>query len=209
MVNADGQEDPALPARPTVGHLFLGAATLAGERLHLIGTKQTPTIAVVVGLVSEGRDAAGRAAGRMVDGARQAVPTSRLRHFLDDAATRGKQTMASSKDETAHWLQSAADGPLKWAEQSLIPRMVDDLTPYMVNTVAPKMIDGVLPQIRTTVVPAIIEDLTTDPRVLGMVTEQSHGAVAAATDDLREATATADDRVENAFRNAFRRNAKT
>jgi hypothetical protein len=41
-----------------------------------------------------------------------------------------------------------------------------------------------------------------------MVAEQSHGAVAAATDDLREAAADADDRVESAFRNAFRRNAK-
>src|SRR5262249_31118176 len=117
MVNAEGQEDPALPVRPTVGHLFLGAATLAGERLHLIGTKQTPTIALVVGLVSEGRDAAGRAAGRMVDGARKAVPTSRIRQVLDEAATRGKEAMASSKDETTHWLQTAADGPLKWAEQ--------------------------------------------------------------------------------------------
>jgi hypothetical protein len=207
-MDAEAQEGVVVPGRPRVGRLMLGAATLAGERLRLIGARQTPAIALMVGLVSEGRDAAAKAAERVVDGAREAIPTERIKQLIDDASSRGKEALATSKDETAQWLQSAADGPIKWAEQSLIPRMVDDMTPYIVNTVAPRMIDEVLPQIRTTVVPAIIEDLTTDPRVRAMVTEQSHGAVAAATDDLREAAADADDRVEAAFRSAFRRNAK-
>lgn len=200
------------PARPAVGQLLLGAVTLAGERLRLLGPKRTPAVAIVVGLVSEGRDAAARAATRTANQvattARQADPSDRIKRLLDGAASRGSQKLTSSKDETAQWLRSAVDRPLKWAEQTLIPRVVDDMTPYLVDTVTPRVINGALPAVRTKVVPAIIEDLTKDPRVRIMVAEQSHGAVAAAKEDLREAVARADDRVEAAFRNAFRRNGK-
>jgi hypothetical protein len=207
-MDAEATRDAATASRPGLGKLMLGAATLAGERTHLLSDRQTPALALVVGLVSEGRDAAARAAERVVDGARQAMPGERFRQLIDGASERGKNALATSREQAAQWLASAADSPIRWAEQSLIPRVVDDMRPYVANTLAPQVIDDVMPQIRTTVVPAIIEDLAANPKVRAMVTEQSHGAVAAATGDLREAAADADDRVETAFRNAFRRGAR-
>lgn len=203
---------PAAPAppphRPPVGHLMLGAMTLTGERLHLIGERQLPAIALAVGLVGEGRQAVGRA----MDTARHAVPTDRMRKVLDSASSRGRQAVDASQSETSQWLHSAAGTPAKWAgapvkwvERTVIPKVVDDMMPYMVNTVMPKVLDEMLPQVRTVVLPVIIDDLTTDPRVRTLIAEQSSGVVAAATDDLREATADADDQVETAFRNVFRR----
>jgi hypothetical protein len=211
-------EQPAEPgparsgARPPVSHLVIGTVTLTGERLRLIGEKQLPAIALTVGLVAEGRDAVGRAVRRT----RQAIPTGKVREVLDTASSHGRQTMDASQAETAQWLaatgssvgapvKNATSAPVKWVERTVIPKIVDDMMPYVIGSVMPKVIEEMLPQIRTVVVPVIIDDLTSDPRVRTMIAEQSSGVVAAATDELREAAADADDHVESAFRSVFRR----
>src|SRR5215467_10929776 len=192
-------------ARPPVSHLVVGAVTLTGERLHIIGERQLPAIALAVGVVAESRQALGRA----VESARQAVPREQMRDMLDTASSHGRQAVDASQSETSHWLRSvvgtAVGAPVKWVENKVIPKIIEDMMPYVVNNLMPKMIDEVLPQIRTVVVPVIIDDLTTDPKVRTMITEQSTGVVTAATDELRDATAEADDHVEAAFRNVFRR----
>ena len=57
-----------------------------------------------------------------------------------------------------------------------------------------------MPEIRASVLPAVVDDLTNDPKVRELVTEQSRGAIEDAAHSVRTATAHADDRVENAFR---------
>jgi hypothetical protein len=192
-------------ARPPVSHLVVGAVTLTGERLRLLREKQLPAIALAVGVAAESRLAVGRA----VESAKQAVPREQMRDMLDTASSHGRQTVDASQSETSHWLRSvvsnAVGAPVKWVEDKVIPKLIEDLMPYMVNNLMPKMIDEMLPQIRTVVLPVMIDDLTTDPRVRTMITEQSGSMVTAATDELREATAGADDHVEAAFRNVFRR----
>jgi hypothetical protein len=188
-----------------VGSLFLGVAALAGERLHLMGDKQAPTAALVVGLVSDGRD-------KVIDMGRDALrsmPVDKMRSAVNDAMThartRGQGAIASSKADASDWLQSTAGAPRKWAETKAIPQVMDDMTPYMAEEFMPKMIDAMMPHIRETVVPALIDDLTVDPRIRKMITEQSHGAVSAAADELRQVTASADDQVESAFKRTFTR----
>ena len=203
--NGSASDEQVPQRRPPASHLVLGVATLTGERLHLIGERQLPAIALAVGVVAEGREAVGRA----VESARQAVPREQVRDMLDTASSHGRRAVDESQSETSHWLRkvvgTAVGAPVKWVENKVIPKVIEDLMPYMVNNMMPKMIQEVLPQVRTMVVPVIIDDLTTDPRVRTMITEQSSGMVAAATDELREATAGADDQVETAFRNVFRR----
>lgn len=199
--------EPAPPAgsRPSMGTLFLGAVALAGERLHLIGDKQAPTAALVVGLMSDGRDAVSNAVGDLARGARRAVPVERMRGAMEHAKERGQGALASSKADTKTWLSSAVQAPKNWAEQKAVPAVMDDMTPYMTQEFMPKMIDAMMPHIRQTVVPALIDDLTVDPRIRTMITEQSHGAVSAAADELRQVTANADDQIESAFRRTFTR----
>lgn len=196
---------PVAPARPRVSHLVIGAVTLTGERMHIIGERQLPAIALAVGVVAESRQAVGRA----VESAKQAVPREQVRDMLDTASSHGRQAVDASQSETSHWVRSvlgtAVAAPVKWVENKVIPKIIEDMMPYVVGSLMPKMIDEVLPQIRTVVVPVIIDDLTTDTRVRTMITEQSSSVVTAATEELREATAGADDHVEAAFRNVFRR----
>ena len=50
----------------------------------------------------------------------------------------------------------------------------------------------------------IVDDLAHDPNIRTMISEQSQGVVTDATEELRETSAEADDRVELAFRRLFR-----
>lgn len=188
-----------------MGSLFLGMVALAGEKLHLVGADQAPAAALMVGLVSDGKD-------KVVDlgrGAIRSVPVDKVRGAVSGvvthAKTRGQDAISSSKTDASNWLQATAGAPRKWAETKAIPQVMDDMTPYMTDEFMPKMIDAMMPHIRETVVPAVIDDLTTDPRVRKMIAEQSAGAVSAAADELRHVTASADDQVESAFRRTFSR----
>lgn len=96
--------------------------------------------------------------------------------------------------------KAAATVPLQWAETALIPKIIDDLMPYLVASVVPRIIDGVLPYIRAQVLPAVIDDLTESPQLRELITEQSRDVVADAATDLRDSTAAADDRLESSVR---------
>ena len=234
MTEADDRGTVPLRATPSVGRLLLGAASLAGERLRLGGKDRSSTAALVVGLISDGREAVNQAmyelgavarespsstrtrgaigrARDAIDQARGALDQARnaidqARGAIDRARGRGHQVLAGSREETDAWLHDVMQRSLAWAGHAIVPPVMDDAAPYVTQEFVPKVIEAVMPQIRATVVPAIIEDLTTDPRVRVMITEQSHGAVAAAADELRKVTSTADDQVESAFRRTFHRN---
>jgi len=141
------------------------------------------------------------------------------RGLVRRAAGLGTEAWQSGKQAAATQVRSAAAAPLDWAEQNLIPKVVDDLmpylvssvvpriidglTPYLVATAVPRILDGVLPQIRAQVLPLLIEDLTQSPQLRELITEQSRDVVADAATDLRDSTAAADDRVETGVRRLF------
>jgi len=74
----------------------------------------------------------------------------------------GRDTLATGRTQVGEWLRATAEVPVKWAENTAIPKVMDDMTPYIADEMMPKLIDAMMPQIRATVLPAIIEDLTTD-----------------------------------------------
>jgi hypothetical protein len=210
MTSGLGEELNQPTGGVSVGDMLLGAASAAGERI--IGAEQT---ALVVGVVADGRDAMAHAFMAMTSSVRRLVPADNVQGAVEHARARGRDAMAAGRDSFAsgreqvgEWLRSAAGVPVKWAEQTAIPKVMDDMTPYIADEMMPKLIDAMMPQIRSTVVPAIIEDLTTDPRVRTMIAEQSHGVVAAAADELRQVTSDADDNLESAFRRTFVRRAQ-
>jgi hypothetical protein len=96
--------------------------------------------------------------------------------------------------------QAAAAAPLQWVESALIPKIIDDLMPYLIASVMPRIIDGALPYVREHVMPILIDDLTESPQLRELITEQSRDVVADAATDLRGGTATADDRLESGVR---------
>jgi hypothetical protein len=100
-------------------------------------------------------------------------------------------------------VRKAAAMPLTWVETRLVPKIIDDLMPYLTSNVVPRVIDGALPYIRARVMPIVIEDLTESPQLRELITEQSRDVVADAATDLRDSTAAADDRVEAGFRRLF------
>jgi hypothetical protein len=197
---------PPTPERASAGSVLIGVVALAGERMHIIGDRQAPTAALVVGLMSDGRDAFAQRVTGWARGARDAVPVEKVRGALDHAKSRGRVTLDSSKADASRWLHSTSQAPMKWAEDTAIPKVMDDMTPYMTEQFMPKIIDAMMPHIREQVVPAIIDDLTTDPRIRTLIAEQSAGVVSAAAGELRQVTSSADDKVENAFQRTFSRN---
>lgn len=203
--------DPRHPAR-----IALGLVVLAMERLA--DNRDSGALATAVGLVELTAARATRAAGRVAAPparvARWAAglplvrrPVARVRHRLGETAatarSHGRATVAASRAEAVSFVRSTVDDGLAWAQADAAPRLVDGLMPYLVDEVVPRLIDGVMPQIRTQVMPVLIEDLTADQRVRDLVVEQSRGMLDEAADELRTTTASADDRVEAAFRRLF------
>ena len=206
--------------RAPLGRLALGATVLAGERLKLFDKPVPETLAVLVGVAERGRDTARRALRSAGDTAKKATdsakkagdtvrkfspsPPKRVREFLDEARSRGTKTIRIGRLEAKGFVTRTMDDSIRWAERTIIPRMVDDMTPHIINNVVPKLIDGVMPQIRSHVVPVLIEDLSTDERIRTLIAEQSHSIVTEATEELRENSARADDRLEDSFRKLFK-----
>jgi hypothetical protein len=112
-------------------------------------------------------------------------------------------TAVLAADAAKGLVRKAANKPITWAETTLIPRVIDDLMPYLIASVVPRIIDGALPYIREKVLPVVIDDLTESPQLRELITEQSRDVVADAATDLRDSTAAADDRVEAGFRRLF------
>lgn len=100
-------------------------------------------------------------------------------------------------------LRKAAAKPLTWAETVVIPKIIDDLMPYLIENVVPRVIDGALPHIREKVLPIVIDDLSKSSKMRELITDQSRDAVADAAQDLRDSAAGADDRAEAGFRRLF------
>lgn len=80
------------------------------------------------------------------------------------------------------------------------PAIVDGVTPHIIAVTAPAIVDGVMPKIRAEVVPAILEDIVDDPRVGGLIREQSQGLFFDGLERLRRVVAGADYLVENVVR---------
>jgi hypothetical protein len=141
------------------------------------------------------------------------------RGLVRRAAGAGADAWQSGKQTATAQVRSAAALPLGWAEATLIPKVVDDLMPYIVASVVPRIIDGLspylmetviprildsaMPQIREQVLPMVIQDLTESPELRDLITAQSRDVVADAATDLRDSTAAADDRLESGFRRLF------
>lgn len=83
---------------------------------------------------------------------------------------------------------------------AVAPAIVDGVTPHIVAVTAPAIIDGVMPKIRAEVVPAILEDIVDDPRVGGLIREQSQGLFFDGLERLRRVLAAGDDLVGNTVR---------
>jgi hypothetical protein len=101
--------------------------------------------------------------------------------------------------EALTFVREGIDQGLAWVEKHAAPRVIDALVPHIAESVVPRLVDATMPLLRSRVLPVVIKDLTDDPLLRTLVLEQSRGAVSQATDQLRNATAHADDRVENLF----------
>ncbi|MBB5872839.1 hypothetical protein F4553_006273 [Allocatelliglobosispora scoriae] len=122
-----------------------------------------------------------------------------------DAAT---SAVRSRVDESIDWISHTVapkviDKMTPYLADTLVPKLLDRMMPYLTDSVVPRMIDSAMPHIRAKVLPIIIEDLTHDPEVRGMISEQGRGVLTDAAIQLRESTASADDRVETGFRKLF------
>jgi hypothetical protein len=124
----------------------------------------------------------------------------RIDRMVAEARDRGAAAVAESRADATAFVQTTVNDAIAWAQAQAIPQIVDGLVPHMVDSVVPRIIDGAMPEIRSRVLPVVIEDLTNDPQVRDLVVEQGRGAVGEAAEHLRNTTASADDRVESAFR---------
>lgn len=182
--------------------LAFGTAVLARERLFGRVTAETP-IAIALGLAAQGRDGAAR---MLADVRRKTgIKTPSLREALHNAGARGAIAMSRSRRDAESALRGVMNSSVEWAEKRVVPKVVDDMMPYVVNTVVPQVIDGAMPQVREKVIPVIIDDLSRDPKVRKLITDQSQSVVGEAANELRETSEAADDRVEAAFNRMMRR----
>jgi uncharacterized RDD family membrane protein YckC len=74
---------------------------------------------------------------------------------------------------------------LPYLETELVPAVLDAVTPHVVARTAPAVLEGLLPQVRQVVVPLILADVAADPRIRGMIRQQSLGLVTDGVDRLR------------------------
>jgi hypothetical protein len=203
----------------------LGLAVIAAERLRGLGVttgSATPGAAlnVGVGLAQQTADElrvfarrvarpSARMATSALDWATSHRPLNtgplgrsraRLTALVDNARDRGRRTVAAGRSDADAVLRAGVSEGMAWAQAQAVPQIVDGLVPHLVDNVVPQLIDGVMPEIREKVLPIIIDDLASDPQLRELILEQSRGVVGGAAEELRTATATADDRVEKAFR---------
>jgi hypothetical protein len=219
-------DDPVpAPERSHPARLALGLAILAAERVRETARPKAaanpePDLALMVGvgLLQETATAARkvfdrpvRAAARTMDWAAGLpgghLPRSSLGRYrravdrvLAEARRRGEAAVSESRADATAFVQATVADGIAWAQAQVIPQIVDGLVPHLVDSVMPRIIEGAMPEIRSRVLPEIIDDLTNDPKVRDLAMEQGRGAAGEAAQHLRSTTATADDRVEAAFR---------
>jgi hypothetical protein len=200
--------------------LALGVVLLAADRVRPGAPSETFEIGVGLAqqTVNEVRGLARRALGRPTRAASRTLDwaskqtgigvNTRLfgrtrAHFgrvLLEARDAGRATIAAGREDATAFVRSSVADGMAWAETQAVPRIVDSLVPHLVDSVVPRLLDGVMPEIRATVLPAVVDDLTKDPRVRELVMEQSRGVIGEAAEQVRSASAHADNRVEAAFR---------
>jgi hypothetical protein len=216
-----------MPEGPTPPIGFAGPVEVSPADGVTVPPVAASPYAVAVGLAQHGADLAqqgaelaqhgvarGRAAGdRVLKAARSRAsragvdsPVERARGVVGTAGVRGQHTIDASRTAALGVLRSAVNGGVTWAETTIVPRMVDDLMPYLISSVVPRLVEGALPEIRTKVLPVVIDDLTTDARVRALVTEQGRSILTDASEELRSTSASADDAVETSFRKLFHLN---
>jgi hypothetical protein len=212
------------PARTRSARLIVGLASLAADRIRG-GAGTNDTLVVTVGLLGRTADGSvafarrlssrpirvarfgGGLAAKLPGLRRLGSPVDRARQSFNrmtaDARMRGQITVAAGRADARTFVQSTVDDGIGWAQADAVPRIVDGLVPQLVDEVVPRIIEGVMPEIRARVLPVVIEDLTNEPKLRELILEQSRSVIGDAADQLRTSTASADDRVESAFRRMF------
>ncbi len=212
----------------TVAHparIVLGMASLAADRLRG-GMSARNAFVTGVGLLQEAAsgirdfgqrviEPASRVAADRVDRAIEraaelpgaAIPArsialsrARLARVMTKARSRGQATVAAGRADAQAFVNSSVAETLTWAQAKAVPQIVDGLVPHLVDEVVPRILEGALPEIRAKLLPAVIDDLAESPQVRDLMSEQGRGVVGDAAEHLRTTTASADDRVESAFR---------
>jgi hypothetical protein len=207
------------------GRLALGLAVLLAERMRSgrpAGTAFVTGVGLVMRTAADAEAIARRVLGPTKRAAeitaafaailpavvvpRRSLAHSRavLRRVSTEARRRGEAAVAAGRSDASAFLQAGVSDSIAWAQARVVPQIVDGLVPHLVDAVVPRLIEGAMPEIRTQVLPIVIEDLTKDPRVRELVLEQGRGVVGEAAQQLRATTATADDRIESAFRRLVR-----
>jgi hypothetical protein len=200
--------------------LALGVALLAADRIRA----RTPSDAFLVGVglvqqtVAEVRGLARRALGpprwaasHTADWADKRTGVSphaglvarsreRLTELMLDARATGRATVAAGRDDANTFVRANVADGMAWAGTQALPRIVDSLVPHLVESVVPRLIEGALPEIRARVMPAVVDDLTNDPKVRDLVTEQSRAAVEDAVKHVHTDVANADSKVMKVLR---------
>jgi hypothetical protein len=125
-----------------------------------------------------------------------------------DAADRGELAVSVCAAEASRRLTRTADDLAAWADRHVVRRVIESMTPYLIDQLVPTIIDGVMPRIRTDVVPVVIEDLATDERVRAMIAQQSQDMLTWGVTEVRRASANGDNRVESALHRVLRRDAR-
>jgi hypothetical protein len=223
---SSGPPGGALVAHPA--RMVLGMASLAAERLR--GHAPSDAFVTSVGLFQEtahgirdfGRrvmEPASRIAADTVDRAvdraallpgaampARSLARSRatLARMVAKARTRGQATVAAGRKDAEAFVKTSVAETLNWAQAQAVPQIVDGLVPHLVDEVVPRILEGALPEIRAKLLPAVIDDLAESPQLRDLMMEQGRSVVGDAALHLRTTTATADDRVESAFRRLMR-----
>ena len=125
-----------------------------------------------------------------------------------DAADRGELVLSTCAAEASRRLNQAADDLAAWADRHVVRRVIESMTPYLIEQLVPTVIDGVMPRIRTDVIPVVIEDLASDERVRTMVAQQSQDVLTWGVTEVRRASADGDNRVESALHRVLHRDAR-
>lgn len=114
-----------------------------------------------------------------------AAVRTRVGDFMDGARQRGRSVVDAGRADAIVLVHDGMD----WLQRRGAPDLIDALIPYL----------------RDRVLPVVVEDLMKDPQLRTLVVEESRDVVSQAADQLRDATAEADDRIEGAFRRFRRR----
>jgi hypothetical protein len=121
-----------------------------------------------------------------------------------DARAQGRATVAAGREDADAFVRASVADGMAWAGTQAVPQIVDSLVPHLVDSVVPRLIEGALPEIRAQVMPVVLDDLTNDPRLRHLVTEQSRTAVEDAVKHVHTDVEKADSKVMMALRRLAR-----